>query len=63
MKDTTGPLKNNRFFFLFLKKRCTRELRKGGGGGGMKKVLREEIWLVTQRALCQQVQQTALVEK
>lgn len=36
MKDTTGPLKNNRFFFLFLKKRCTRELRKGGGGGNEK---------------------------
>lgn len=29
MKDTTGPLKNNRFFF-FLKKRHTCELRKGG---------------------------------
>lgn len=30
MKDTTGPLKNNRFF-LFLKKRCTCELKEGRG--------------------------------
>lgn len=50
MKDTTGPLKNNRFF-LFLKKRCTCELREGRGER-MKKILREEIWLVTQRTCC-----------
>lgn len=61
MKDTTGPLKNNRFFFFFLRKGIL--VSSKSGGWRMKKILREEIWLVTQRALCQQVQQTALVEK
>jgi len=60
MKNTTGLLKNNRFFFSLRKDILVSSKR---GKNGMKKILREEIWLVTQRALCQRVRQTALVEK
>jgi len=61
MKNTTGLLKNNRFFFFSLRKDILVSSKRGKNG--MKKILREEIWLVTQRALCQRVRQTALVEK